>query len=236
MRLLGPDKWKLAGSVLLAGLLGACSQTTYGTGVGAGAQTVKDLTGLVSFGSKDSEPIDYEPRPGIVAPPPNASLPKPGQATTPANWPKDPNANAPPKEKVYASDRNGTKEDVLLDPGFKLPKADRIVYDDHSKDKNSAEVLMREMKEQKADAKTLFAKKNAAAGGAVDADGNPVRTTLTEPPAEYRVPDPDAPEEFIAAKNEKWWQVFKRKPTAAATPVESTTPAADEAALKAASQ
>ena len=164
MRLLGPDKWKLAGSVLLAGLLGACSQTTYGTGVGAGAQTVKDLTGLVSFGSKDSEPIDYEPRPGIVAPPPNASLPKPGQATTPANWPKDPNANAPPKEKVYASDRNGTKEDVLLDPGFKLPKADRIVYDDHSKDKNSAEILMREMKEQRGDAEKLFAKKNAAAG------------------------------------------------------------------------
>ena len=170
MRLLGPDKWKLAGSVLLAGLLGACSQTTYGTGVGAGAQTVKDLTGLVSFGSKDSEPIDYEPRPGIVAPPPNAALPKPGQAATPANWPKDPTATATAagNEKVYASNRSGTKEDVLMDPGFKLPKADRIVYDDHSKDPNSAETLMREMKEQRGDAEKLFAKKNAAAGGAVD--------------------------------------------------------------------
>ncbi|MCP4306918.1 MAG: hypothetical protein GY788_18975, partial [bacterium] len=66
--------------------------------------------------------------------------------------------------------------------------------------------------------------------GAVDANGNPVRTTLTEPPAEYRVPDPTAPEEFTAAKDEKWWQVFKRngrssKSTATPTPTEATVPA-----------
>ncbi|MCB1487218.1 MAG: hypothetical protein KDJ88_07150 [Bauldia sp.] len=219
---------------MLAGVLGACSATTYGTGVGAGAQTMKDLTGIVSFGSKDSEPIDYEPRPGIVAPPPNAALPKPGQAATPANWPKDPTATATAagNEKVYASNRSGTKEDVLMDPGFKLPKADRIVYDDHSKDPNSAETLMREMKEQRGDAEKLFAKKNAAAGGSVDENGNPVRTTLTEPPAEYRVPDPEAPEEFIAAKNEKWWQVFKRKPSAAATPVDGPEGVPDPSATQ----
>src|SRR6478609_955395 len=86
----------LAGAAL-AVTLAACSQTTYGTGTSAGLQTITDIAKAASFGDK-RDPIDFTPRPPIVAPPTTASLPPPGSAptdtTVAANWPKDPEVQA----------------------------------------------------------------------------------------------------------------------------------------------
>lgn len=221
MTLLAPDRWKPAGFALIALALGACSGTTYGTGVSPGRQTVNDITGLVSLGSGgNKEPIEYAPRAAIVVPPPNAALPKPGEGEVAGDWPVDPD-EARKAKLAAAGSKQQTDEEILSDPGFRLPKSNSVDYQDHSKDPNSAEIQMRQMKEQRGEAEKLFAKANGASGGDVDANGNPVRTTLSEPPAEYRVPDPSAPEEFTAARDEKWWQIFKKKgapASATATP------------------
>lgn len=205
-------KWKPLGIVLSAAIVAGCAGTTYGTGVNPGRQTIEDLTGVVSLGKKDTdEPIQYVARPAIVAPPKNAALPKPGDATNAANWPKDPD-EAERQRQLAAAGRSGgnTQEEILADPGFRLPKAtsSKRVY--NNEDPHSAENEMRQVKAERAEAEVIFAKNKKSAAGKVDANGNPVRTTLTEPPATYRVPDPDAQEEFVAAKDEKWWQVFKK--------------------------
>src|SRR3954464_1494129 len=81
----------------LALMLAACSQTTYGTGTSVGLQTITDIAKAASLGDKH-DPIDYTPRPPVVAPPTTASLPPPGSAPTDttiaANWPKDPEVQA----------------------------------------------------------------------------------------------------------------------------------------------
>ena len=85
--------------VLLVGAamtLGACSSmTTYGTGTTAAAQTVEDISGILSLGAtrSDKKQIDYEPRAPIVEPP-TATLPPPGSDPSvnvaSNNWPVDP--------------------------------------------------------------------------------------------------------------------------------------------------
>ena len=54
----------------------------------------------------------------------------------------------------------------------------------------------------------VFASAKAGDAG-VDANGNPIRSTLVEPPSEYRVPDPDAPDTLaVKPKAKHWWWPF----------------------------
>jgi hypothetical protein len=185
-------------AMVLALPLGACmAATTYGTGVSPGKQTVEDLASIVSFGGKKGAPIDYAARPPIVAPPPGAALPAPGQSTaTAANWPKDESAasitgsldRGDPSTQAY--DPKKTVKGVGLAPILQQ-KVDPMIE-------------MQQM--QKASNQKIFAAAKAGQIMGVDANGNPVRKTLSEPPVDYRVPDPEAPEAFEAAKNKKWWQ------------------------------
>lgn len=206
------------GLVLLAVVVGGCSGTTYGTGVPAGRQTVSDLTGIVTLGKgKDKEEIEYAPRAGIVAPPTTtAALPKPGEGTPADNWPVDPSGTTEKAKKsrfAIADERASgpTDSEILSDPGIRLPSNNRNARVYNNDDPDSAENQMRQMQSVKKDQKAIFAKAKASRNGAVDAEGNPVRTTLTEPPATYRIPDPDSQDEFFAAKDEKWWQFRKKK-------------------------
>jgi hypothetical protein len=209
------------GLVLLAAFAGGCSGTTYGTGVTAGRQTVSDLTGIVTLGKKDKQDIEYQPRAGIVAPPNTSALPKPGETTAADNWPVDPSSTKNTSKKrslALAEDRAGgiTDEEILSDPGIRLPsnQKERVYNND---DPDSAENQMRNMQSVKKDQEAVFAKAKSSRIGAVDENGNPVRTTLTEPPADYRVPDPDSQDEFFAAKDEKWWQFGKKKSSSFST-------------------
>src|ERR1043166_4844470 len=94
----------------LALTLASCSQTTYGTGTSAGLQTITDIAKAASLGDK-KDPIDFTPRPPVVAPPATASLPPPGSGEThpaAADWTKDPEVQAAPlKAQIAQAPANG---------------------------------------------------------------------------------------------------------------------------------
>ncbi|MCP4386621.1 MAG: hypothetical protein GY798_35305 [Hyphomicrobiales bacterium] len=233
MKTTAPASIAAAGVVALTVVLSGCAGTTYGTGVSPGRQTVKDISGLVTLKGDDGEPIEYTPRPAIVTPPSANALPKPGEGTGVANWPNDPD-QAKKQQSAAAVNTRGLPTDeerdaeILSDPGFRLPKSNEPNVKMGVDDPYNAAAEIRQMQEVKEEQKKVFATAKSSRAGAVDANGNPVRTTLTEPPAEYRVPDPTAPDEFTAAKDEKWWQVFRRNGRSSKstpTPTEATVPA-----------
>jgi hypothetical protein len=193
--------------IALVGLamgLGACG-TTYGTGVNPGTQTVKDLTGIFSLGGgKSAVPIAYDARPPIVTPPDTTTLPQPGSGETVQNWPQDPDVMKREQAFANANTRTDTGS-ALVDPGFRLEKQQVVPMEEETLDDQLLSLTGKKQEQQK-----LFAAAKGGAAGKVDAEGNPVRTALTEPPAEYRIPDPSAPEVLEAAENEGF-SLFKKK-------------------------
>jgi hypothetical protein len=207
-----------AGFAGTATLLAGCSSTTYGTGTSPGVQTIEDLAGIVALSSKEKEPVDYKPRPAVVAPPDSASLPVPGEqppAQTAANWPKDPDAM---RREIKERQRQESAEvgpglgQEMQDRGakFKLPTAsgakqgDRPWYENRFEQGYHGPVSDADATK----ASKLFADARKSKTGSVDENGAPVRRYLTEPPAEYREPDPTAPTEVDAkekpTKKKKW--------------------------------
>ncbi|HZP19542.1 MAG TPA: hypothetical protein VFB16_04980 [Bauldia sp.] len=194
----------LAAAGLSFSLAGCLSGgTTYGTGVPVGKQTITDVTGIVRFSNKKAS-IDYEPRGALVTPPKDAALPPPGdnaKVASVADWPNDPDEAAKAekarrkKEKITYVDgipQNGTKyklaPGVLPTPTTTLASKDEPYVYDAKAAKERAKIM--------ADAK-------AAQGVARDANGNVIRTSLTEPPVTYREPDPTAPTVFEDVKKKK---------------------------------
>lgn len=214
MQRLTPRKFLPAAVIVSAVALGGCNGMTYGTGVSPGKQTVEDIAGLASLSGKKSAPIDYEPRPPIVAPPSTATLPKPGETTgtaAAANWPKDPDEAARARKLAQGKGVDDPTKDPLYDPGFRLPAHDtgeaRTI--DHGEDQ--AQRALREHNEYGKKTTKIFADAKAAAAVQYDADGKPVRKTLSEPPSDYRVPDATAPESFDSTEKKatrKWWWPF----------------------------
>jgi hypothetical protein len=222
MRSVLPKGWRPPAIATIALALAACG-TTYGTGVNPGAQTLKDITGMVTLGTaKDSgPPIAYENRPPIVAPPTTEVLPEPGSGTTVANWPRDPDVAAREQQLANAN-RPSEQANALVDPGFRLPKQKVVPYEEPSLD----EQLFSLSGAKKREAQTLIATAKGGAAGRVDENGNPIRTSLTEPPPEYRIPDPSAPQEFQKASKRKWlfWKKDPPVPTATTTaPADTAT-------------
>jgi hypothetical protein len=185
-------------AVAAAGVaLSACNSMTYGTGTTPAMQTVQDLTGLATGGGKDREAIDYSPRPKIVAPPAGTALPPPGsdQQVASVNWPNDPDMlKAQVKADAEARAAAGKPDNIRL-PSNKFVAA-------------PAPGERTLTKEEEAELRKAMA---AAKGGmSVDANGNPVRKYLTDPPVDYRMPDPNAPVAVAddgkpKKKKWKWW-------------------------------
>jgi hypothetical protein len=200
------------GIVALALALTGCMSggRTYGTGVPQGKQTIDDIFGLVTF-SKQQPNIAYQARPGIVAPP-VATLPPPGKADVVASgeaWPRDPDV-VRAQIKAAGANRKPLRPGQLVaddDPSYMLPKPDKS-------DRHPPDLSIRAEDQAMIDAKhgeeaqKLIASVRANQAGGVDANGNPVRKTLTEPPVNYREPDPTAPTEFKTIKKKKKWFLF----------------------------
>ena len=217
----------VAAAALAVGL-GACSQTTYGTGTSPGMQTLQDLAGIADFAGPSKPKIAYQPRPGVVAPPPGTPLPPPGsdQQAVAGNWPTDPDVQAKKlKEQAaalekYCADRLNKIKPECRDPGWRLPASATA---DNSR--APSQILLNQSRkagdmahstaEQNAEAVKLFAE--AKGQVAVDSSGNPVRRYLTDPPSAYRIPDPNAPVVFEKKKKTNAWH----------WPWEKSTPAAD---------
>lgn len=180
--------------------LSACTAgNTYGTGTSPGMQTLQDITGIAMIAGKKKDPIDYEPRPDLVAPPSTADLPPPQSdtaTTTAANWPNDPDlAKAKASAAAASADQDPNQYYVASAAPPSAPTIEQT-----SKDLTPAQL---------AEVRKAFA---AAHGGvSVDANGNPIRKYLTDPPVEYRQPDPTQP---LTAENQQkkrkkflWWYV-----------------------------
>jgi hypothetical protein len=197
-----------AGVTLLAAALGGCMGTTYGTGVSPGKQTIQDIAGLANLAGKKHEPIDYKPRPPIVAPPPTAALPPPGthDVASAGAWPQDPDEAMKARKAAAAKLRTGdAKVDAQYDPDIAIPvKHDNTIeWNDSNKDRPG----QKEAGSAAQDAEVRKLMADAKSSVSVDANGNPIRKTLSEPPVVYRAPDPGAPTEFKSAKKFHWpWQ------------------------------
>jgi hypothetical protein len=161
-------------------------------------QTVEDLTGIATGGKADKAAIDYSPRPKIVAPPVVGALPPPvddNAAATAANWPNDPDL-LKAKVKADAEARAAAgKEDNIRLPAGKFAAAP--LPGERTPTKEEMDEMRRQMAASKG-------------GMSVDANGNPVRKYLTDPPVEYRLPDPNAPVAVAddgkpKKKKWKWW-------------------------------
>jgi hypothetical protein len=190
----------------IALVLSACNRTTYGTGVGTGRQTIDDISNMFALGGKKREAIDYTPRAGVVKPPTTASLPKPGSAPVEdsGDWPKDPDEadRARKAAALAAADKRDPVTAAGYNQGYDLPKVARKKAD--PKEKDSAAELA-EYESLRKNAKKIF---SSATELPRDENGKVIRQTLTEPPSDYRDPDPTAPQEFGGKKKKKkkWWQ------------------------------
>jgi len=182
--------------------------TTYGTGVNPGAQTMSDVGGLVALGQKRPA-IDYKPRPPLAAPPAGAAPPPPGSASVASagDWPNDPDVAEQARKAAAAKKRYDPKADTAYDPALKIPDNSGI-----SDPEAKSAVTTKEKDE-------LTRKRMLAAKSAVgfDANGNPIRKTLSDPPVTYREPDPNAPTAFKAVKKKFHWPWEKAEPDAAPT-------------------
>jgi hypothetical protein len=208
-------------------VLGACSQTTYGTGTTPGQQTLEDLAGIAAFGAPKKDPIDYKARPAIVPPPKGAPLPPPEDSTAAiasANWPKDPDVEEKKFKADVAARSTGYYDEENLPFGEKDPKFSLPGGQQPGQEPNLAKMERDQEKEaigtpeQDAQAKKLFADSRGLV--AVDAEGKPIRRYLTDPPVEYRAPDPNAPVEIEAKPQKKkaWKWPWEKDDTAQEQP------------------
>ena len=209
--------------------LAACNQTTYGTGTTVGMQTIEDLAGIADMSGQKKDAIKYTARPALVAPPPGTPLPAPGsdsQAVA-SNWPTDPDVQAQrikqeaaAREKFCSQYANKDLQECR-DPGFRIAPAQQA---NASRQPSQTLVNMNvraseaahSTAEQDAMAVKLFAQ--AKGSVAVDANGQPVRKYLTDPPSSYREPDPNAPVVFDKKPAQKKWRWPWEKATDTVTP------------------
>jgi hypothetical protein len=188
----------------------------------------QDLAGIADLGGQKPDPIKYSSRPALVAPPPGTPLPPPDtqQQNVAANWPKDPDVDAKrmkdqtaAREKFCAEEPNKIRPECR-DPGFRLPESAEA-----NKSREPSPTLVNMNKDagelahstaaQDAQAMKLFAE--AKGQVAVDENGKPIRRYLTDPPSDYRVPDPTAPVVFDnkpASKKKFRWPWEKNTTTA----------------------
>ena len=200
----------LATAILLAtSVLGGC--TTYGTGVNPGTQTLSDIEGLVNVSGSKKAGIDYKPRPPLAAPPPGAAPPVPGSATAVASagdWPNDPDAAAKAAKAASRKRAQDPRTDALYSPGLDIPVQHEKSGAYWHRGGTASEDAASGTKEQEMSTrKAMAAAKNTAS---FDANGNPIRKTLSDPPVVYREPDPSAPTVFNTKKKFHWpWQKAK---------------------------
>lgn len=179
----------LGGAALV--LTGCVGGTTYGTGVTQEAQLLKDLEGMITFGSKKTKArIDHSARPDLVMPSKTAALPVPldqESSSSNVNWPESP-------EKKLARIRGEAEQAHPRSGAISVEEMKRnktgIGYDkrkkthlDMDKDGHAAIQSLRDGTHKQV---KMLKEKYAYSTG-------PKRKYLTEPPVDYRVPISSAP-------------------------------------------
>ncbi len=203
---------KVAGIIVLPLVVFGCQgSSTYGTGKTSGEHLVDGLGGLLGSREKKA-PINYSPRPGLVAPPKGEALPAPSDndAVADAGLPEDPEirrarlrANAP-----KADERSGELPIEVM-KRKRAPGGRRVPIAKWDRDGTFEDYKPRAHRRE-------FLKRKAELAGV---RGAAPRRYLTEPPQKYRTPVSTAPigeigeDESTKAhrrkfKKKSWWNPF----------------------------
>lgn len=139
---------------------------------------IEEFTGNLTGSKKKKEPIEYKARAELVLPP-NSQLPPPEEKTAlsqSAAWPDDPDQTRP------ANTSGEIPEEF---------RRGRLARGSSVQDPNVSPIDVTEMNTaQRLEAQRKFREQRAAM-----TSGDPThRKYLTDPPVEYRVPSPDAPQ------------------------------------------
>ena len=188
-------------TALLAGVLfngGCISTTTYGTGESPELAVFREIGGGVFggvLGRSESDPIRYEQRAPIVAPP-EAGLPPPSENVAAVNpdWPDDPDLN----KRAELSDEVTPDYYKRVSPLARLTQKGRGP-------KCSPEDKDCDGFVSPAEANDYQAGHRKFAAAVADAEGLRLgeRKYLTDPPPEFSQPAETAPLEFEDIKREK---------------------------------
>lgn len=204
---------RLTVAALLAALpaLGGCiSSTTYGTGQAPEMAVFSEMTGGLTGGKKNKEPINYQPRAPLVMPP-DGQLRQPIEtaSTEGGPWPAATGADAlgdrgtGPDDEVSRDDITPEYARRLRPVAGLLPAASNDDGQDlNDRDKNALTTIKdREQRKQ-------FSADLAEAKGLTSSTK---RRYLTDPPEGYRNPAETSPTEFDEIeKNGKKKNFFRR--------------------------
>ncbi len=162
--------------------LGGClSSPTYGTGVSSNEQLVQDVGNAFSFKPKTGEKIAYEPRPDILKNGVAKGLPAPQESVTKTAgvWPESPEQKRARLNQL-ATDAQG---DPTFVPQIQGEAAGVETVARGSGNPNDD----RDARKHVANGADLSARVKAAR--VINATGSPTkRSTLSEPPIDYRQP------------------------------------------------
>lgn len=192
--------------VLLTGLV-AC-QAADGTSQAPDVALVNSFMKGLGAVDPNEKPIDYKPRAPLAMPAETAKLPEPETdvaGAKDANWPKQQqNAQFEELKEIYA-DTGGLNKAPLTPEqmrGFKITgvtgqQTRDLDAERRENDVAEGDLLTRE--EQRAEWERLQKIKAQQVGAANN--GLATRRYLTEPPASYSTPSPDAPMPEVVAKS-----------------------------------
>lgn len=209
----------LVAGALAPGLAGCSTSTGFETDDGVGnlppdqAVVSRIMQGLGAIDTR-AEPIEYKPRQALVVPPAaaKADLPTPVASADPTasgNWVRDPDELEKIRRKEIEAARKGadgrplTTDEILAvnraSTGQDNPRVDVAASPFPEKD-DQAQNDINLMRNTRVNAQASL----------VDANGNPnatVRRRLTDPPATYLAPSPNAPVQTPEEKSGgfKWW-------------------------------
>lgn len=199
----------LRAALLALGLTGAfaagCNPYTYGTGETVTAASFREITG--GLGMANKEPIEYEPRAPLVAPPQLALRPPvEGEAVRPADYPVETRVKAARRVDEGEMGADLTNEDLrrfraAASQVERLPQQNRRMRGDAGVVRRAAEEMSRE--ERQAFSQAMTEK---------DALLPTKRRFLTEPPLDYRQPAGTAPY-AVAQEQEKQQRVPRFGPS-----------------------
>ncbi|MBA5779010.1 hypothetical protein H2509_17925 [Stappia sp. F7233] len=191
---------------VLAGFLGACSTGSDGYNDGTVVEApdkalVRSILGGLGAVDPSEKPIEYAPRAPLAMPTNlHADLPPPEKAETAANWPQASDAELQKLREAYATSpltgNRLTPEQLrglpqLASSNERDLVAERKAQDEIDGKRLSPDELTKKRTLTKVDTSKLL-----------DANGQPIRRYLIEPPVEYSTPAGDAP--LVAPeKNEK---------------------------------
>ena len=148
-------------------LAGCLSSPTYGTGTRSDVQLLEDVGNILALGPKETETIEYQPRPALVQPKSTDALPAPQTSVISqagGAWPESPEQRrARLRDEATANQNNPLYRSSIVNTGL-------------GQVNNNSELTRAEQAER------------FRAGRAIQSGGYAERRFLSDPPSEYKQP------------------------------------------------